>query len=272
MKSDKCKAVNTIDNFFQKTIDSIDSNLNNQIEKVEENLVSANLMKCTKIFKVKDKENKFDEFKLEIIDNNKKEPTAIVNLNSEKIELTKCSQLNGTNSHCSQYPVDLTDNNINERLKQNIATTSPSKYVEMIREDKINESKEKSVENDRKSTNYFVDNSNINQNTKIYKNSLETITEKTYNKEYNCEGNSPKREIDVSIEIDTSVASKHRKSTEVEISLEQIKQRLKALQLQKFEKKKVKTRFYATIDPDKNAQAENELSREISKDMFSKVS
>jgi hypothetical protein len=75
-----------------------------------------------------------------------------------------------------------------------------------------------------------------------------------------------------SIEIDTSIAPKKRKFAVVETNLEQIKQRLRNLKFQTSEKQKIKTRFYATIDPSKNQQAEGELSREISKDMFSKVS
>lgn len=77
--------------------------------------------------------------------------------------------------------------------------------------------------------------------------------------------------INDSIEIDTSIAPKERKCAVVETNLEQIKQRLTNLRYRSSEKQKIKTRFYATIDPNKNQQAESELSREISKDMFSRV-
>lgn len=83
---------------------------------------------------------------------------------------------------------------------------------------------------------------------------------------------SSKIKADVSIEIDTSIAPKERKFAVVETNLEIIKQRLRNLRFRTSEKQKSKTRFYATIDPSKNQQAEGELSREISKDMFSKMS
>lgn len=272
-KSDKCKIVNTIDNFFQKTIDPIDSNPNDydQTEKVEENLVSTSLMKCTKIFNVDGNENEFNEFEQESVDNDKKASTCIVNLNSQNIEFSKCSKLDSTNGNCFLSTVDSTDNCRNKHFEENVESTNQIKCVEMTRENKINEPKEKSVDDDIKSAKYFVDNSN--NHTNIYKHNLETVTEKSYDIEYcKFDNNSPERKIDVSIEIDTSVAPEHRKCTLVEINLEQIKLQLKNLKLQKSERKKVKTRFFATIDPDKNIQAENELSREISKDMFSRVS
>lgn len=84
--------------------------------------------------------------------------------------------------------------------------------------------------------------------------------------------NLPKIEMDISIEIDTSIAPNDRQCVIVETNIEQIKLRLKSLKSRIPENQKMKTRFYATIDPNKNIEAENELSREISKDMFSRVS
>lgn len=77
---------------------------------------------------------------------------------------------------------------------------------------------------------------------------------------------------DVNVEIDISEAPINKKCVTVEISLEKIRQRLKNLSSQVTVKPNVKTRFYATIDPSKNQQAESELSKLISKDMFSQVS
>lgn len=96
--------------------------------------------------------------------------------------------------------------------------------------------------------------------------------ENMFVKDINIDYDSSKVKPDIDIEIDTSIASKERKCAVVEINLEQIKQRLKNLKTQVSAKQKMKTRFYATIDPSKNQQAEHELSREISKDMFSHVS
>lgn len=123
---------------------------------------------------------------------------------------------------------------------------------------------------------------------------LETFTEKLYDKE-DCNNDSmtilnmsavekvdvkstkidnclPEVNPNLSIEIDHSVAPKDRKCVVVEINLEQIKKRLEKLKFDKSEKCKGKTRFFAAIDPNANSQAESELSREISKDMFSCVS
>lgn len=81
-----------------------------------------------------------------------------------------------------------------------------------------------------------------------------------------------KIKIDLSKEIYTSEASKDRKCVVVDINFTQIKERLMNYRTQRSEKQKIKTRFFAIIDPNKNQEAENELSREISKDMFSRVS
>lgn len=90
----------------------------------------------------------------------------------------------------------------------------------------------------------------------------------------NIDSNSSKIETNdknVCVEVDTSIAPKDRKCVLVEISIDLIKQKLNNLSCRVSEKQKMKTRFYATIDPNKNQQAESELSREISKDMFSQV-
>lgn len=132
---------------------------------------------------------------------------------------------------------------------------------------------------------YFTDNSN----NKVSKNQpcLESIAEKpndvesykiipkselNTNLSENLSLDSSKIETDMSIEIYNSIVPENRKCIIVETNLEQIKQRLKCLTSRISGKQKIRTRFYATIDSSENHQAESELSREISKDMFSKVS
>ncbi|VVC28050.1 DNA mismatch repair protein, C-terminal,DNA mismatch repair protein family,DNA mismatch repair [Cinara cedri] len=135
----------------------------------------------------------------------------------------------------------------------------------------------------------FVDHSNYKKDAIVDQEyDLENVTEKSDNKEnlnmhskheeksiYNIKNmkfnySSSKIETEM-IEIDTSQAPENRKCVVVETSIKQIRQRLKILSSQIPEKQKMKTRFYATIDPNKNQQAESELSREISKDMFSQM-
>jgi len=174
------------------------------------------------------------------------------------------------------------------------------------KENKITELKQENVEDDANTvtlidysksmgielSKYSNDSNSNNKNAKNNKDFLKIVTkksndEKNYKinlisqagenenltvndiKMYSC---SPKTENYISIDIDTSIASKNRKYAIVETNLEGIKQRLESLKTQMSEKQKIKTKFYATIDPNKNLQAENELNREISKDMFSRVS
>ncbi|XP_050425416.1 mismatch repair endonuclease PMS2 [Adelges cooleyi] len=74
------------------------------------------------------------------------------------------------------------------------------------------------------------------------------------------------------IEIDKSSATASRREVVVRITIDEIEQRLKNLWSKEVKKRKAKTRFYAAIDPNKNKQAENELSKEITKTMFSQMS
>lgn len=160
-----------------------------------------------------------------------------------------------------------------------------------------------SIENDEKPIT-FSDNSNSN-NIKIIKHSvsnsddedienLKIVTKNINDEDYEIDlkGKVNKSEIEfsnfkynktnvvssntksnISVEIDNSQTPKSRKCVVVESSINKIKQRLKDLRTRKAEAEKInKTRFYATIDPSKNQQAESELSREISKDLFSQVS
>lgn len=206
---------------------------------------------------------------------------------------------------------DKNQNNCTEKCIEDQISIIPSKCVEITEiDDKKNRivelTQEESV--DDKNPVILVDNSNItnielieysenNSNDKNSKNleCLKIVAEKSHietnlknydfvteanmseNKNLNLKDtkinfNLTKIETDINIEIDASIASVDRKYVIVETNIEQIKQRLKSIKSRISEKQKIKTRFYATIDPNKNVQAESELSREISKDMFSRVS
>lgn len=207
-------------------------------------------------------------------------------------------------------PINNNQNNSTEKFKENQVSIIPSKCIEITKiDDKekiVGLTHEESVENDKNPvtlvdnlniTNielieYSVNNSN-NKNTNNLK-CLKIVAEKSLEKndkmydlvseasmrksknlivkdtKINCD--LTKIETDISIEIDSTIATVDRKCVIVETDIEQIKQRLKSIKSQISERQKIKTRFYATIDPNKNVQAESELSREISKDMFSRVS
>jgi len=198
-----------------------------------------------------------------------------------------------------------------EELIENEISTSPFKctgtsdtLVVNDNEEKTDEQKQESIIDDKKKstyinnlksknielTEYAVDNSNcenMDDNTlclKIVAEKSDSLVDIKYDsthksevknvfvKDININCDSSKINTNASIKVDTSIAPKERKFAVVETSLEQIQQRLSNLGFQRSEKQKIKTRFFATIDPNKNQQAEVELSREISKDMFSRVS
>lgn len=202
-------------------------------------------------------------------------------------------------------PNDNNQNNCTEKCIEDQVSNIPSKCVEISEiDDKKNKIieliQEESVE-DNKNPVTLVDNSNItnielieySENNSIEKNTenlecLKIVAEKSHIemnfkndylvseantiKSKNLNVKDTKIETDISVEIDASIAPVDRKCVIVETNIEQIKQRLKSIKSRISEKQKIKTRFYATIDPNKNVQAESELSREISKDMFSRVS
>lgn len=164
----------------------------------------------------------------------------------------------------------------NDKEKTNIELEQESiKYEENLNPTFINNDIELSFVNHSKhiegQVSYLeniIENSDDRENLNMCsKNEGETMNN-IKNIKFNC--GSPKIETNI-MEIDMSKAPKNRKCVVVETSLDQIKQRLKLLSSQISGKQKMKTRFYATIDPSKNQQAESELSREISKDMFSQV-
>lgn len=267
-KNDKSKAVTTIDNVLQKTTDPID-NQNKYTYEIEENLVINNPVKCVETIKVLDKEDKFDEFKERSVDNSRKTTTLIDSSNNKNIKSIQCLKLITTNDNCLQKTSD--------DIEENVVSPSLIKCIETNKVDdngsKCNELNHTIVDCNSDITAISID--NLNDQDTIYNKQNFKIVKKSYNKDnYENIGSSSPEIIDtgVSVEIDTSVVPKDRKCTIVETNLEQIKQRLKSLKTQELKKPKIKTRFYATIDPNKNVEAESELSREISKDMFSRVS
>lgn len=205
--------------------------------------------------------------------------------------------------------IDSIDNIQKDHIEESIEneiSTSPFKCTDTIEindEEKIDKQKQ-SIQNDKKKftsinnsksknielTEYSADNLNSENmdDDKFYSNIFakksDSIVDIKYDsinmsedknvfvEDINTYCDLPKIKTNASIEIDTSIAPKERKFVVVETNLEQIKQRLSNLKFQRYEKQKIKTRFYATIDPNKNQQAVVELSREISKDMFCKMS
>lgn len=269
-KSDKSEAVTTIDNFLQKTTDPI----KDQNNKIEDNFVFNNPVKCVETIQVLDKEDKFDEFKEKSIDNSGKTTTLIDSSNNKNIKPIQCSKLITINDNCLQKTSDIDHQN---NLEGNILS---SKLIKCIETNKVNDNGIKCSELKHTIVDCYSDMTecsvdNLNDQDTIYNKQSFKIVKKSYDKDnYGGIGNSLPKIINtsVSVEIDTSVVPKDRKCTVVETNLEQIKERLKSLKTQDLKKQKIKTRFYATIDPNKNVEAENELSREISKDMFSRVS
>lgn len=183
-----------------------------------------------------------------------------------------------TNNHLTNQTEKLEDKPIS--TNENMETNDQKKTIIEFKPESNDDSDEKIME--------LVNISN-NKNTDVaeYYDASSNNDEKYYNvdhihefnnsksghvKDINIYCDSSKVKTDVNIEIDISVAPKERKCAIVEINLEQIKLRLKRLKTQLSGVQKMKTRFYATIDPSKNQQAEHELSKEISKDMFSRVS
>lgn len=162
------------------------------------------------------------------------------NVNDKTVE-TFVSNLNKANIELTEFSVD--DSNAKNITDQNCLNVVPKK---------INNEEDNIV--------------NLTNDSNIFK--CENISLKVG--KIDCDFS--KVETCVNIEIDSSTAPKDRKCVFVETNLELIKQKLKNLSSRVSEKQKMKTRFYATIDPNKNQQAESELSREISKDMFSQAS
>lgn len=273
-KSDKSQAVTTIDNFLQKTTNPI-KDQNKYMYKIEENVVLNNSVKCIETIQVLNKEDKFGELEEKSIDNSVKTTTLIDSSNNKNIKSIQCLKLITTNDNCLQKTSNDIDHQNN--LEGNVLSTSLIKCIQTNKVDdngsECNELKHTIVDCNSDMTECSVD--SLNDQDTIYNKQSFKIAKKAYDKDnYRDIGSSLPKIINtgVSVEIDTSVAPKDRKCIVVETNLEQIKQRLKSLKTQELKKQKIKTRFYATIDPNKNVEAESELSKEISKDMFSKVS
>ncbi|XP_015370811.1 PREDICTED: mismatch repair endonuclease PMS2 isoform X1 [Diuraphis noxia] len=208
----------------------------------------------------------------------------------QKIESIEKNTEELIENEISTSPFKCTDTNDTIAINDNEEKTDEQKQ-ESIKHDKrkstyINNLKSKNVE----STEYSVDNSNcenMDDNTlclKIvaeksdslidikYDSSHKSEVKNEFGKDINIDCDSSRINTNAIVKVDNSIAPKERKFVVVETSLEQIQQRLSNLRFQRSEKQKIKTRFFATIDPSKNQQAEVELSREISKDMFSRMS
>ncbi|KAG8308221.1 hypothetical protein J6590_002307 [Homalodisca vitripennis] len=86
---------------------------------------------------------------------------------------------------------------------------------------------------------------------------------------------SSRAELDVTVSAQNNVDSEdfnhNRSSVEVSLTMEDLRKRVKQLCDEEDGKEDSTVKFRAVIDPSRNKQAEEELSREISKDMFLKM-
>ncbi|XP_046688223.1 LOW QUALITY PROTEIN: mismatch repair endonuclease PMS2-like, partial [Homalodisca vitripennis] len=86
---------------------------------------------------------------------------------------------------------------------------------------------------------------------------------------------SSRAELEVTVSAQNNVDSedfnRNRSSVEVSLTMEDLRKRVKQLCDEEDGKEDSTVKFRAVIDPSRNKQAEEELSREISKDMFLKM-
>ncbi|XP_025423101.1 mismatch repair endonuclease PMS2 [Sipha flava] len=265
-RSYESNAENT--NFKQLKLDTNDENIKTSKSHSEE--IRAKLNRWKSYSKV-DAKNTIDQFlteKIELNDNHKKNSTEEFNE----------TQMDGSSFEFIENIKDIDEAEKTVELKQEeddekietFMDTSNCKNNEVTKMCPINPNDkntkeykllENVAEKSDKEENYLHLKNEINMNSK---------DEYLYNQD--TDNNLIKIETDISIEIDSSIAPKVRKCAVVDINIEQIRQRLKNLTTRVSEKQKIKTRFYATIDPSKNQQAESELCREITKDMFARMS
>jgi len=250
-------------NFLTQKIEPIDNSQNNHTEEIVENQISTSI----EINKIENKDNEIIEFKQKCVN----DINTVTLIDSEEIVKNLVS---------TSIDINKIDNKDNKIIEFKETQVNDVNTVTLI--DSSNSTNIKLPE-------YSVDHSN-NENAKNNNNCLKIVVEKSDEEEYKIDlinkasesenvivkdikinSHFPKTKKD-SIKIGSCFIPKNRKYVIVETNLEDIKQRLKILNSMIFEKHKIKTRFYATIDPSKNLQAENELTREISKDMFSRVS
>lgn len=237
-KSDNSKVAtavsSTIDKFFKQKIEPNDNIQKNHTEELIENEISTSPIKYTD-----PSDTHAVNDTLAVNDNEEKtDEQKQKSIKDDKKKSTYINNLKSMNIELTEHAVDNSNcENMDDTLCLKIVAEKSDSLVD-IKYDSTHKSEVKNV---------FVKDVNIN-----------------------CD--SSKINTNASIKIDTSIAPKERKFAVAETSLEQIQQRLSNLRFQRSEKQKIKTRFFATIDPNKNQQAEIELSREISKDMFSRVS
>lgn len=247
-------------------IETSNDNQNEYIDDFKEKQIFNSPLKCIQIIKDNNYKNEtIVDLKQENVDYDVATVTHTDNLNNTTISSLKCIQIIKDNDDKKETIVELKQKNIDYDVET-------ATHIDNLNNTTIEFAK------------YSVNNSN--EITKNYKHCLEIVDEKqnfikdikinlkndiNINLSKNLNYESSKIETNESIEVDYSIAPKERKFIIIETNLEQIKQRLKFLTLRKSEKQKTRTRFYATINSSENHQAESELSREISKDMFSKV-
>lgn len=251
-------------------MDKFDENKETPISHSEQ--IKAKLNRWKSHSKIETK-NTIDQFlieKIEIVDNYKKNNTENfqeTQISTSSITLIESNEVNDKEEKIFELKQNILDD---DKETEIFMDTSYNKNNELSKNNLINSNNKNSLkckplENESEKSdeeeNYSLD----------LRNKMDMSSKDQHLYVQDTDENLLKMETDVTIEIDSSIAPKDRKYAVVETNLEQIRQRLKNL-TRITEKQKIKTRFYATIDPSKNQQAEIELCREISKDMFSRVS
>lgn len=249
-------------------MDTNDENIEMPISHSEQIRAKLNRWKSYPKVDIKNTIDQFLTEKIELIDNDKKNSTEELiktQVSSSSFEFIKSIQ----DKDKAEKTVELKQEIDNEKI-ETFMDTSYCKNNELTKIVSINPNDKNTKE--YKQLENVAEKSDEEENKLNLKNEINMKRENEYLYVQDTEDNLLKMETDVSIEIDSSIAPKGRKCAVVDINLEQIRQRLKNLTTRISEKQKIKTRFYATIDPSKNQQAESELCREITKDMFARVS
>lgn len=225
----------------------------------------------SKIAAVPETIDTFFKPKMEHIDNVQKNNVEEFTENNVSNSLLKCIDTIEINSKDENTDGQKQENIKSDKKNYTFINNSKSQNIELS-ECSFNNSNSENTDDNKFCLNNVSDISDAEVDIKYDSIKMSEVKNVSVEDDINIYYDSSKIKTDVSIEIDTSIAPKERKFAVVETNLEIIKQRLRNLRFRTSEKQKSKTRFYATIDPSKNQQAEGELSREISKDMFSKVS
>lgn len=225
----------------------------------------------SKIAAVSETINTFFKPKIEHIDNVQKNNVEEITENKVYNSPLKCTDTIEINSKDENIDGQKQENIKSDKKNYTFINNSKSKNIELTEFSFHNSNSENTNDDNKFCLNNVSDKSDAEVDIKYNSIKMSEVKNVSVEDDINIYYDSSKIKTDVSIEIDTSIAPKERKFAVVETNLEKIKQRLRNLRFRTSEKQKLKTRFYATIDPSKNQQAEGELSREISKDMFSKV-